>query len=361
MLAQAVADHAAQIGGREVLFLQRHIVAVLQGGNDGGVGRGTADAEFFQFADQRGFGEARGGLGELLLLGQAVELERLALGEGGQLHAFLVLALGHGGEEAGEEHAFALGAPLRRAVVDGHGGVVEAGRRHLGGHETRPDEPVDLILIRGEEGFGVLGGQGHVDGADGFMGVLRVGFGLEVPLAAGREVVLAETVFDERGGGLLRFVRDAHGVGTHVGDEGHGAAIPEFQTFVQTLGDVHGTLGGVAETLVGGLLERRGDERRHGCAAAFLFLNGADRERRALHGLFQRVGGGRVGDDGLFAFDFPEFGLERRGDRAFEDGLEQPVLLGHERLPFLLAFHDEAQGHGLDASGGDAALDVLPE
>lgn len=41
--------------------------------------------------------------------------------------------------------------------------------------------------------------------------------------------------------------------------------------------------------------------------------------------------------------------------------LEQPYSSGHESLPFLFTLDDEAKGHGLDASGGDAAFDVFPE
>lgn len=221
--------------------------------------------------------------------------------------------------------------------------------------------PVNLILVRGEVGLDVLGREGHVDGPDGFVGVLSVGLGLEIPLAAGGKVVLAETVFDEIRRRFLRFVRDAHGVGTHVGDEGGRAAIAELKAFIEALGDVHRAFGGIAEALVGGLLERGRDERRHGRAAAFLFFNGGNRERSAFHRLFERVGGFGVGDDRLLAFYFPKLGLERRRDAAFKDRLEQPVFFGHESLPFLFAFDDEAQGHGLDASGGDAPFDVFPE
>ena len=92
--------------------------------------------------------------------------------------------------------------------------------------------------------------------------------------AAVGEVVLAEAVFDEVRRRFLRFVRNAHGVGTHVGDERHRAAIAKFKAFIEALGNVHRALGGIAEALVGCLLERGRDERRHGRAAAFLFLDG---------------------------------------------------------------------------------------
>ena len=48
VLAQPVAHHAAQVRGREMLFLQRHVVAVLKGGDDRGISGRAADAELFR-------------------------------------------------------------------------------------------------------------------------------------------------------------------------------------------------------------------------------------------------------------------------------------------------------------------------
>ena len=59
-------DDAAFVFGNEPLLVDAHIAAVLQHLQDRGVGRGPADAELFHALDQRGFGEARRRLGEML-------------------------------------------------------------------------------------------------------------------------------------------------------------------------------------------------------------------------------------------------------------------------------------------------------
>ena len=78
VLHQLLTDHAPQIGGDEVAVLQAHVFAVLQGGDDAGVGGGAADALLFQFAHQAGFAVTGRGLGELLFLVQLLQLQGLA-------------------------------------------------------------------------------------------------------------------------------------------------------------------------------------------------------------------------------------------------------------------------------------------
>ena len=75
-LLQHQAVHgAAQQGGLELFLLPLHIAAIDDGGDDGRVGRGTANAIFLQRLDQGRFGVAGGGLGEFLLTLQLLELE----------------------------------------------------------------------------------------------------------------------------------------------------------------------------------------------------------------------------------------------------------------------------------------------
>ena len=67
-LLQHQAVHGpAQQGGLELFLVPLHIAAVDDGGDDGRVGGGAADAVLFQRLDEGGFGVAGGGLGELLL------------------------------------------------------------------------------------------------------------------------------------------------------------------------------------------------------------------------------------------------------------------------------------------------------
>src|SRR6185369_4845072 len=58
----------------------------------------------------------------------------------------------------------------------------------------------------------------------------------------------------------------------------------------------------------------------------------------------------------------PVQGNEARGELArVEDAVDVPVGGGDERDPGSLALDDEARGHGLNAAGGEALRDLLPE
>ena len=74
-LHQQVGDHAAQLRGLEPALVLLHVVPVLDGGDDAGVGGRAADAVLFQLLHQGGFGEARRGLGELLVGVQVLQVE----------------------------------------------------------------------------------------------------------------------------------------------------------------------------------------------------------------------------------------------------------------------------------------------
>ena len=66
-------------------------------------------------------------------------------------------------------------------------------------------------------------------------------------------------------------------------------------------------------------------------------------------------------DFGFLVAELVEFGVKGRGGVRCELGLEIPVFHGDEGKAFAFAFHDDAQGHGLDTTGGDAAFDFFPE
>ena len=238
---------------------------------------------------------------------------------------------------------------------------MKARRRHLRGHETRPDQPVQLILIRREVGLDVFRGERDVHRPDGFVRVLRAGLALEIALAAGGQIVLAETPLDVRRGGALRFGRDAHRVGTHVGDEGRGAALAKLHPFVQALRDVHGAFGRVAEPLVGALLQGGCGEGRLRRPRTLLFLHGSHHAGLTAKGFFQGGGGRRVGDLRLFALHLPQFRAEGGRCGAFKERFEHPVFLGGKGAALFLPLHNEPQGHRLHPPGGDAALHVLPQ
>ena len=87
--------------------------------------------------------------------------------------------------------------------------------------------------------------------------------------------------------------RDAHRVGAHVGDEADGLAA---DSFVELLGDAHGTRGAHAEPVARRLLEGAGGERRHGPAALLALRHRSDGELRALECRREAVGRGFVRD-----------------------------------------------------------------
>ena len=62
-----------------------YVLAILNRGENGCVGRGAAHAVGFELLDQRCFVVARRRLGEMLLRQNLFEAQRLAFGDGGQL------------------------------------------------------------------------------------------------------------------------------------------------------------------------------------------------------------------------------------------------------------------------------------
>ena len=127
----------------------------------------------------------------------------------------------HGGE-AGE-------LQLRPAGPEGVAGglgldgdaVVHSGG-HLTGQETAPDQLVEPELLGGQVLLDVLGHQVHVGGPDGLVGVLGVALGLIVP-GLGGIILLAVAALNKALGGGDGLLGQPQGVGTHVGDEAHGA------------------------------------------------------------------------------------------------------------------------------------------
>ena len=137
----------AQQGRLQLFLVALHIAAVDDGGDDGRIGGGAADAVFFQRLDEGGFGVAGGRLGELLLALQLPQLEHLTLLEGRKAGLLLFLLVGGlfvQGGEAVEGDRVAAGLEAVAAGIDGDGHGVLLAVRHLAGHEAAPDHPVEL-------------------------------------------------------------------------------------------------------------------------------------------------------------------------------------------------------------------------
>ncbi len=106
MSGQEPAHHPPHVGEVKALFGQLGVAPVLQGGQDRGIGGGSADTEGLQLLDQRGLVVAGWRLGEMLLGPDLPQPGPVALGQRGQpgllLLAGIVPALLVDLEEAGE-------------------------------------------------------------------------------------------------------------------------------------------------------------------------------------------------------------------------------------------------------------------
>ena len=357
-------DHLAQGRGPEALFLLQHIIPVLDGGNNAGVGGGAADALFLHGPDQRGLGIAGRGLGKVLLGPGGGAPQRLALAELRQrrlnLLLLVVLSLLIEGGEAGEFQALVIGPEdvLAALGLDGHA-VIE-GHGHLRGGEPLPDQLIEAELVAGEIRFDPLGVQGHIAGPDGFVGILGGGLGL---VAVGLAVVVvaapaAENVILCRGQGLLG---EALGVGTHIGNETHGADAGDLHALIELLGQGHGLLGRHAQLPGGLLLEGGGDKGRRGRP---LFLGALDAENPELPAL---QGGG----DGLglgLAVKLPLLGVPVEPGRKaagllhpVQVHVDGPVLLGDKGPDLVLPVHHQPCGHRLDPARREAPAHLFPQ
>ena len=68
-----------------------------------------------------------------------------------------------------------------------------------------------------------------------------------------------------------------------------------------------------------------------------------------------------VRDFYVLAFVLEKFGFEERRLAGVEQGVDGPVFLRNESADFLFALDDQAESNGLDAPGGKAAADFIPE
>ena len=295
-LQQQLGDCHAQVRGLEAALVFLHVVAVLDGADDAGVGGRAADAVLFQFLHQRGFVEARGGLGELLVRVELVQLQGLAQLEGGQLGVVLVLFVGPLGgvrdglgldlglvraidrQPAGEALDLALG--LEQGRVLAHLGfgldhrLIEARGLHLTGHGAPPDEGVEPELIGIQEAPQAFRRAGDVRGTDGLVRVLGPGLA-GVDAGLGGQELLAVLLGDELAGGLHGLGGHAGRIRSHVGDEAHGA-FAEVGAFIEPLGVLHGAADAHLELLGRFLLQLGGGEGRGGVALLLLGFQARD-------------------------------------------------------------------------------------
>ena len=174
--------------------------------------------------------------------------------------------------------------------VDGH--AVIDGVGHLAGDEAAPNQAVKAVLVGAQILFHPLRRQLDAAGPDGLMGVLGPGLGLIHPGLAG-VVGLAVAGADMPCGGGQGLVADAEGIGTHIGDQAHGALPLDIDALIELLGDAHSPRRAHAKAAAGLLLQRGSDERGGGGAGLFAALHGGDGEvlplRRGDNGIDLRL------------------------------------------------------------------------
>ena len=254
-----------------------HVLAIHNGRNRRGVGRGPSDTAFLHRLNQGRIRIARWRRSEVLPVFSRVEvaqgkfLVRVQLrqsgsrGRGRDLGVFAVVALlvaafFVGGEEArfGDNRSrgreFGLVGGDAAAGLNLHRDGCADGVIHLAGQGAFENQLIKLqfrrVQLRGQGGRQTEGVSGWANRLVGFLGTLGLGF-IESGLC--RHRVLAVTRSRQgtrRGNGLLRQI---HRVGTHIGDEA---------VFVQGLGGAHGVAGIHPQFARGFLLQRRSGERR---------------------------------------------------------------------------------------------------
>ncbi len=161
-------------------------------------------------------------------------------------------------EEAGEAHDLAARAEVELARA-GFGENVdrralELGALHLAGDGARPDELVELGLLRLEMAGDLARAARHVGRADRLVRFLRV-LGLGGVFARrARDVGVAEILADHPAGGRHRLGREIDAVGAHIGDQPD-RPVADVDALIEALGDLHGARRREAELARGLLLQ----------------------------------------------------------------------------------------------------------
>ena len=365
LLQHDLVDRLAQRGGAQLFAVPLHIAAVHDGGDNGRVGGGPADAVLLQCVDQRRLGVQRRRLGEFLVGVQLLQRQLLALFQRGQGGLFLFLVVGGflvQGGVAVKSHLVAAGAEQVVPCRDAHRDGVLLAVGHLAGHKPAPDQAVEPGGIAGKALLHLVGGQAGRGGADGLVGVLGGGGRAGLVLALdGADIPFAPVAADVLLGGGHRLVRDAQRVGTHIGDQADGAVAGDLDALVQRLGGPHGAGGRKAEPAAGLLLQGGGDKgrRRHAAAAALVHLG--DDVVFAVQRGQDAVGLLPVGDGQLFAVGAGGQPGGKGGLALAELGVDVPVFVRLEGVDLQLPVADQPHRHALHPAGGQAAADLPPQ
>ena len=187
------------------------------------------------------------------------------------------------------------------------------------------------------------------------MGVLRGSGALGLPSAlVGADIGFTVGPCDILLGGSHRFVRNAQAVGTHIGDQTHGAVACNIHTFVQGLGSAHGAGGRKAQPAGRLLLQGAGDEGRSGLLCPLALFQLCHHVLGPFQTLFNGPGLGFVFGQQLLALGIGSQTRRKALVACAEGGVHVPVFVRLEALDLLFAVIDQPHSHALHAACGQA-------
>ena len=158
-----------------------------------------------------------------------------------------------------------------------------------------------------------------------------------------------------------RILRNFDRVGAHIGNQANRAFLAQLDALVEPLRQHHRALGGVAQAVVGRLLQLRGGEGWRGVAALFFLRDRGHLPAGRLDRSDDLLRFSLIRDFDVLAFVFGELGLECRRLSGGEQGVNRPILLGNEGADVALSLDDQAQRYGLHAAGRKPPADLIPE
>ena len=296
---------------------------------------------------------------------ELLDRERIALVKARQRLARLALllvvrALLVDRGKAREGHRVAGGAEHLSLAHDVRRDRVQNRVRHLTCDKARPDQLIQLVLVRGKVLTDLVRQQLNVGRTDGFVRVLRVSLGSEYARLAGIELV-AVTPADKTCGGGGRLIRQTERVGTHIGDQTGQAVLTQFDAFIQLLRNAHRAAWGHVELAAGLLLQGRGDERRRRAALFLAALDLAHDKRAAFHRVHHGLRLFLVFQLDLAGLVSVIAGGELAAVRGLQQRLDRPVFFGYERADLVFPVHNQTGRDALHAARGQAALDLAPQ
>ena len=226
-------------------------------------------------------------------------------------------------------------------------GVILRGR-HLARDKTIVDQFIDQVLVARDLAFQRLGITFERDRTDRFVRVLRLLFHRELIRKFGI-ILRAEGVGDISLCRPDRIVRNAHRVGTDIGDQGDVSFPFDLEAFVQLLCDLHDLRRAHRKLRGRVLLQGAGRERRHRHDLLHTALNLVHDIGLILDLRKQFVEGGFVRNFELLAVHVVKDRL--KGLLSVKQGVKGPVLLGLETADLAFPVHDHAKRGGLHATG----------